>query len=151
MATTTNRQSFQSLPRSSSSRPIDWRGPLDMITASLCLLGALSFSRFFFPSHRHLAMSTAFAGICLWRFGMHKAGILPWKSRTGQRDSTFSWRQGLIEGSAFFMFMLALVAFEGDALRSDSVVIAAIVGLAFGVYGGWYSSGKQHRDAPRNS
>jgi O-antigen/teichoic acid export membrane protein len=151
MATTTNRQSLHSLLRSGGSRPIDWHGPLDTITASLCILGALAFFRFLIPSHPHLAMLAALASICLWRFGMHRAGILPWESRAGKRGSSFSWRQGLVEGSAFFMLMLALVAFEGDAIRLGSAVFAAIVGLVFGVYGGWYYSGKQDRDALPNS
>jgi hypothetical protein len=72
---------------------------------------------------------------------MHSAGILPWRSRTSNRVSAFSWRQALIEGTSFFIFMLAIFAFSG----TREIVLAAIGGVAFGVYGGWYSSGNPPR------
>jgi hypothetical protein len=145
MSASINQESFQSGGPSGSSRPIYWHDPLDRITAALCLLGALAFCRFLFPSHRDGAVLGALAAICLWRFGMHRAGILPWRSRISKRVSAFSWRQALIEGTSFFILMLAIFAFSGTGLRSSEIVLAAIGGVAFGVYGGWYSSGNPPR------
>jgi hypothetical protein len=139
MATSASPQSLQSLRETSSTRPVDFRFPLDLFTASLCVLGALDFLRYILPSHPRGAELAAIAVLGFWRFGMHKTGILPWNTRR-ERDGAFSWRQGLAEGSSFFIFMLALAAFGGTAMRLSAVILAATVGLLYGVYGGWYSS-----------
>jgi hypothetical protein len=141
MATSANQQPFQSDGKSGSSRPIYWQRPLDLVTTAFFLLGTLVFSRFVFSSHGDWIVPVGLAVTFLWRFGVHKAEIFPWNLEMRKRDASFSWRQALVEGASFFVFMIAIFALQGKDAHSSGFAInlAAIGSVLLGVYGGWYS------------
>jgi hypothetical protein len=142
MVTNTSAQSLQSVPGSGPSRPVDWQYPLGLITTALFYQGAVTLSHSFLPSHRDWAWSVAIAFTFLWRFGVHKAGLFPWRFRHGERYSSYSSIQALAEGFAFFIFMLVLVTLQEHGVDSFGIILAAIAGLAYGAYAGWYSPPK---------
>ena len=102
------------------------------------------------PDHSGWAERAALAAFCLWRFGMHKAGIFVWTFRSDQRSSSCRGRQALAEAFASFILMLAIVAFQEPVVHLNSVIIAGIASLALGIYRGWHSlpnpSATQHSD-----
>jgi hypothetical protein len=50
--------------------------------------------------------------------------------------------QALMEGLAFFVFMVAVLTFPRWTLSSFDLSLAAIGGLAIGMFSGWYYPAK---------
>jgi hypothetical protein len=122
-----------------SSRLIDWRRFMNVVSCALCLVGALAVFRFLLPSHRYWSCAAAFGAFSLWRFGMHRTGKFPWNSRAGLAISILSWPQAVAEAFVFLIFVLAIVASEEIIMGSHSWGITGIAGLVYWIPEGWIS------------
>lgn len=133
---------LQAGPELGHWRQVDWRYALGLFTTALVLLGAATLFHLLLPDRPFWANVTALAVTFIWRFGVHKLGFFPWTFGSRERHSSFSLPQAAIEGFAFFVFMLAILAFQRLHVSSFHLILAAISGLVVGTYSGWYSSEK---------
>jgi hypothetical protein len=105
-----------------------------MITAALVLVGASAFFRAL-PIPDEYAYLLAFIALLAWRYGVHRAGIMRWRWRGSLNYSFFSFKQALLNGIGFFVFMMAIFTWTGSRLTLFSAALAAIGGLLFGLLG----------------
>jgi hypothetical protein len=105
-----------------------------MITAALVLMGAAAFFRAL-PIPDEYAYLLAIIVLVGWRFGVHRAGILRWRWRSLLNYSFFSFKQALLNGMAFFVFMLAVFTWTGSKPTLSSAAHAAVGGLVYGLLG----------------
>jgi hypothetical protein len=125
-------------PEPRSWRQLEWERPLGLFTTALFLLVATTVFHWLLPSHPSWSSVAALAATLLWRFGVHKLGFYSWTFPSRERHSSFSLPQALIEGFAFFIFMLAVFWFSKLELSRFELTLAAIGGLVLGTYSGWY-------------
>lgn len=125
-------------PEPGPRQQLDWQYPLGLITTALFLFVATTVFHLLFPSRPSWSSMAALAATFVWRFGIHKLGLWQWTFRSRERHSTFSIPQALIEGFAFFIFMLAVFWFSKLELSRFELALAAIGGLVLGTYSGWF-------------
>lgn len=139
MATNASSHSLRWNPEDGPWREVDWRYALGMFTTALFLLGAATLFHLLLPNRRLWGNIAALAITFLWRFGAHKVGFFPWTFRIRERRLSFSPPQAVIEGFAIFVFLLVVLIFPRLTVSSTELILAAIGGLAIGIYSGWYS------------
>src|ERR1700730_7780021 len=115
-------------------RELRWRYALGTFTTALFLLGAATLFRLLLPGRPSWANLSALAATFLWRLGVHKIGVFPWTFRSGEDRTSFSLPQALIDGFAFFVFMLVVLIFQSLKVSSSDLALAAIGGLVGGAY-----------------
>jgi hypothetical protein len=113
---------------------LDWNYPLEMLTTALMLMGVSAFFRAL-PIPDEYACLLTIIVLVAWRYGVHRAGILRWRWRSSLNYSFFSFKQALLNGMAFFVFMMAVFTWTGSRLTLFSVALAAMGGLLFGLLG----------------
>jgi hypothetical protein len=142
MASDESLRSIQTGPELGSWRQVDWGYALGLFTAALVFQGAVTIFHLLLPNHPIWINVSAFAVFFIWRFGVHKMGFFPWAfgSRWGrERRSSFSFPQAVVQGFAYFVFMLVLVTFQKLYVSSVDLIIATVFGIATGTYSGWYT------------
>src|SRR6266481_3789092 len=88
---------------------IEWRYALGLITTAFFLLGASVLFGVVIPTHLYIAKWIASMVTFGWLLGVRKLGLFP-SGWDRARGSSFSFLQALIEGFAFFVFMLAVMS-----------------------------------------
>jgi hypothetical protein len=139
MTTAGTTQFLHADPELGPRRQVEWRYALGLFTTALLLLGARTLFHLLFPNHPFWANVSALAITSVWRFGVHKVGTFLWVFRSRERHSSFSLPQAFIEGFAFFVFMLVVIAFPRLNLSSTGLILSAIGALVVGTYSGWCS------------
>jgi hypothetical protein len=139
MPTNATAQNLDATPLTISSRQLDTRWPLAIITASFSLLGVAALCRMILPNHADWAMLLAILIFCAWLIAMSKAGhfpltLNPWRRRTG-----FSFPQALADGLAVFVFLMVASSYVEFHLSLLRVGCYAVVGLALGLFNSWYA------------
>ena len=113
---------------------LDWIYPLEMITGALVLMGASAFFRSLPIPNEYAYLLTIIVQIA-WRYGVHRAGILPWRWRSSFNYSFFSFKQALLNGVAFSVFLMAVFTWTGSRPTLSTAAYAAIGGLLVGLLG----------------
>jgi len=121
---------------------IEWRYALSLITTAFFLLGASALFGVLLPKHLYIAKWIALVVTFGWLLGVRKLGLFP-SGGDRARGSSFSFLQALIEGFAFFVFMLVVMSFGGTGLSLFPFALAAAGGVAHGLYSGTYAPPKQ--------
>ncbi len=120
---------------------IEWRYALGLITTAFFLLGASVLFGVLLPTHLYIAKWIASMVTFGWLLGVRKLGLFP-SGWDRARGSSFSFLQALIEGFAFFVFMLAVMSLGSTRLSLFNYVLAAAGGVAVGLYSGTYAPPK---------
>jgi hypothetical protein len=123
-------------------RQVDWQYALGMFATALLLLGTVALFQWCLPNHTDGAAAAAIGVVFVSRMAAYKLGVLPWRSQKRVWHSIFSLPQALMEGLAFFVFMVAVLTFPRWTLSSFDLSLAAIGGLAIGMFSGWYYPAK---------
>ncbi len=121
---------------------IEWRYALGLITTAFLLLGASALFGVLLPEHLYIAKWIALVVTFGWLLGVRKLGLFP-SGWDRARGSSFSFLQALIEGFAFFVFMLAVRSLGSTRLSLFDYALAAAGGVAIGLYSGTYAPPKQ--------
>jgi hypothetical protein len=115
---------------------LDWKYPLEMITGALVVMGVSPFFRALSLPDEYVYLLTTVV-VLAWRYGVHRAGILRWRWgwRSSLNYSFFSCKQALVNGMAFFVFMLMVFTWTGNKLSLSDASLAALGGLFAGLLG----------------
>ena len=117
---------------------IEWRYALSLFTTAFFLMGASALLSALLPKHLYIAKWIGLVVTVGWLLGVRKLGIFP--SGWGRaRGSSFSFLQALIEGFAFFVFMLAVMNLGSTRPDWFDYALAAAGGVAIGLYSGSYA------------
>jgi hypothetical protein len=134
MQTDSDPDRISNASATSGAAGLDWIYPLDMITAALVLMGASAFFRTL-PIPNEYAYLLAIVVLVAWRYGVHRAGILRWRRASLLNYSFFSFKQALLNGLAFFVWMMAVFTWTGRKPTLSGAVSAAIGALFVGLLG----------------
>jgi hypothetical protein len=134
MQTDSNPDRTSSSSDTNGVAELDWNYPLEMITTALVVMGVSAFLRAL-PIADEYAYLLTIVVVFAWRYGVHRAGILRWRWRSSLNYSFFSFRQALLNGIAFFVFMLVVLTCTGNKPTLFTAAIAALGGLLLGLLG----------------
>jgi hypothetical protein len=134
MQTDSNPDRTSNSSDTNGAAELDWNYPLEMITTALVVMGVSAFLRAL-PIPDEYAYLLTIVVVFAWRYGVHRAGILRWRWRSSLNYSFFSFRQALLNGMAFFVFMLVVLTWTGNKPTLFTAAIAALGGLLLGLLG----------------
>ena len=115
----------------------EWKYALTLITAAFFVLGASELFRTLLPGHPFAGKWIALVVTFVRVFCVRQLDLLPSRWVNAKRTS-FSFLSALIGGSAFFVFMLAVLSFANSNLSLFEFALAAAGGAVIGLYSGFF-------------
>jgi len=115
----------------------EWKYALSLITAAFFLLGASALFGALLPGHPFVGKWIALGVTFVWIIWVRQIDLLPSRWVRARRTSS-SFLSALIGGSAFFVFMLAVLGFSSGKLSLFEIALAAAGGVLLGLYSGMF-------------